>query len=207
MAGAKKQNTTGILAGIVIAIGLVALIFMMDFGERKTENLPVEDKKKSAQPSSNLKKARNQITEKLPESQKAYTAPSPEFLSGSWKTEFGKNGIAVLSMALESFQLIVTNNDSGRFRKFSRGTIKYNQERGILSLIPTREAGVPDPIKGVTYKILTMRAYDMQVAAYDGDPHLYLVALDKDLLAKTYHPLFKSADHTGAPVLRWEKLE
>ncbi|MDH5722190.1 MAG: hypothetical protein OEY94_02575 [Alphaproteobacteria bacterium] len=206
MAQVKKTGAVWIPAGVIIALGLVALAYIWGADLKQFKN-PRTVEKQSPQTSSGLIKVQNQIKEKLPELQKSQALQSKEALNGSWKMEFGDNRIAVLTIAGDSFQLIVTDSVSGRYRQYSRGQIKHDPQRAILSLIPDKAAGAPKPIEGVVYKILTMRSYDMQVASYKGDPHLYLVALQKDLLAKTYHPLFKSADHSGAPVLKWTKVE
>lgn len=147
------------------------------------------------------------LAQKLPKNVQNMSYPSFESIKGNWKISFGSSGVAVIFLADNLFQLTVTTDPKGAVRQYSRGNLVYEQSTGKLSLIPSTDVGAPDPVKGVTYKVLTMRPYDIYISQEKRDPSLYFIAPQKDVAGKTYHPLFLQADYSGAPVLKWQRIQ
>lgn len=146
------------------------------------------------------------IAEKLPDQQKNLLYPRLENLQGSWRLDLGQK-MAVLTVAGSVFQIITSEDAEGRSRKYSRGDLRYDEKNGMLMLQPRADAGAPKAQDGVMYSVLTMRPYSMSVLYKKGGASIYLVALEKDIPAKRFHPLFLYADYLGAPVLRFDPVK
>lgn len=151
-------------------------------------------------------KPRMTIEEKLPDQQKNLLSPRLEGLQGSWKLDLGQK-MAVLTVSGNKFQIITSEDAEGRSRKYSRGDLRYDESNGILSLQPRSDAGAPKEQDGVIYSVLTMRPYNMRVYYKKSEASIYLVAPEKDIPSKRFHPLFLYADYLGAPVLRFDPVK
>lgn len=219
MAGSKGKASAGQqvrsdLAGVmVLAIGLASLLGVGAYGVVKYMRQGAHKASLTVQSSgaapgeSYIDYEKRRINEKLPQAINHLDKPSFASLKGSWVLKYGTNGVATLVLADNFFQLVTTTDKQGRLRQYSRGIVEYDQRYGKLRLIPTNEAGEPDPIKGVTYKVLTMRAYDVFVSMKKGDPALYLTPPEDQLVGRTFHPLFLQVDYKGAPVLKWVRAK
>lgn len=150
---------------------------------------------------------REAINAKLPEPKKNMARPTMEELRGKWFTSFGRNSVAEITLGDRVFEIIVTQDAQGRLRKYSRGVYYYDPKLGMLSLKHDRKMGEPREIPGVTYKILTTRPFTFFVLKESGSRHLHFTALEEDVSAKQFHPLFLYADPVGAPVLKFSPTE
>ncbi len=144
------------------------------------------------------------IQAKLPVKKTSMVAPKGSEISGRWFTRFGENAVAEIVFGdNDSFEIIFTQDPQGAVRKYSRGSFAYDESTGLLSLTPSAEAGEPQAIQGVSYKVLTMRPFDIFLLKESGAPDLHFIAPEEDILVKAVHPLFLFADYAGAPVLRF----
>lgn len=199
-----RSDMTGTL---VLALGVSAVLGIGIYAYLKFYNQDSVSSVLSAQDevTQAIERDKQFLEQKLPKKKMAY--PSIKDISGSWKISFGQSGVAVFFLSDTMFQITVTTDPKGALRSYSRGIVQYQQETGVLSLIPTVQAGKPDSIQGVEYKVLTMRPYDVRISQVSEDPMLYFSALQKDIAGKTYHPLFAQVDYMGAPVLKWQRIE
>ena len=143
------------------------------------------------------------IEEKLPAARDAMVIPTGNQLQGKWVSLFEHGGIVNLSFFGDGFEVIHMHSLKSAVRKYSRGTYKYDEATGKITLYPSKETAVPVPAAGVHYKILTMRHYDMFVSKLPDDVSLYFVAPEEKIVTKDYYPLFSYADFGGAPVLQF----
>lgn len=211
----KKSSVGNDLTGVmVLAIGVAAVLGVGVYGTIryfKGASVPQEESVQSYKRGSTdaiaqaVARDAAVLAEKLPQ-QQASSYPQFAQVKGSWKVSYGHAGIAVLTLDDGFFQLINTDDPTGARRRYSRGVAKYDPEKGRLHLIPSSEAGAPDPIKGVSYEILTMRDYVFMLSA-DGANSLYIYAPQETIAGKNYHPLFMFADFNGAPVLKFERTQ
>ncbi|MGH1404300.1 MAG: hypothetical protein ACRBDL_08650 [Alphaproteobacteria bacterium] len=147
------------------------------------------------------------IEAKLPGSQQDMVHPTLAEINGKWFATFKEHSIAEITIEDGQFELIYTQDPQGRARRYSRGKIKYTEKTGYIRLYPSKEAGAPKPIRGVTYKPLTMRYYDIQLFKKAGESDLYFIAPQYQVLTKRFHPLFLYADFSGAPVLQFSPVQ
>lgn len=211
-AGKEKNDLMGVM---VLALGVSAFLGVgvyagVKYLGKRNANAPVASEVRTdgmSEGEAMIVQKKTEIEKKLPAQAASMASPSIQDISGTWRVSFGDGGIAVLFLTKDFFQLTLTTDKSGASRKYSRGVAVYDERYGNLRLIPTEDAGKPKEIKGVTYSVLTMRPYDVLVMQKKGDPALYFTALEVDLMAKTFHPLFLMVDYSGAPVLKWEKIE
>gem|GEM_PF-4679884 len=88
-----------------------------------------------------------------------------------------------------AFELIVFQDQGGAARLYSRGAYSYDAGQGVLSLRPDPRLGEPEAISGVSYGVLTMRPYDIELRAGEDGRMIWLpygVTGRKD----QFHPLF-----------------
>ncbi len=184
----------------VFAAGILTYLKISHYKEKesiRTENVP----------SASAVAVKDAIDSKLPEPKKNMARPSLKELKGTWLTNFGNNSIAEVTLGDKVFEIIFTQDAQGRQRKFSRGVFYYDPSLGMLSLRPDRKMGEPAKIPGVTYKVLTMRPFTFHVLKEAGSYDLHFTALEDDVIAKRFHPLFLYADYAGAPVLKFSPTE
>lgn len=147
------------------------------------------------------------IQAKLPASRDVMVAPTADVLQGKWVSLFVHGGLVNLSFSGGSFEIIHMQALDSAVRKYSRGSYKYNEETGKITLYPSKDAGMPAPVAGVYYKILTMRPYDIFIAKMVEDVSLYFIAPEEKIISKDYYPLFSYADYGGAPVLQFFPMQ
>lgn len=152
------------------------------------------------------KQVQDKIQEKLPVPKEAMAFPSADVLKGTWVTKFSASGMATITMAGGLYEVVLAQNAKEALRQYSRGTYKYNAKDGKLELFPSQEYGEPKPVRGVYYKILTMRKFDVYVRQKQGDASLYFMAPENDVITKAVHPMFLYSDYVGAPVLRFDAM-
>lgn len=203
----KPVDLTGVMVlalgvSAVLGVGIYASLKYFKTSESRVSVSASQDAIEQA-----IIRDKQVLAQKLPKNAQNMAHPAFSQLKGSWKVSFGSSGVSVLFLADNLFQLTVTTDPRGAVRQYSRGNVIYEQETGKLSLIPSTQVGIPAPAKGVTYKVLTLRAYDVYVSQEKGDPSLYFIAPQKDVAGKTYHPLFLQADYSGAPVLKWQRIQ
>lgn len=147
------------------------------------------------------------INEKLPIDKRNMDRPTLDALKGKWFTVFNEDSVAELTLGDKVFEIMVTQDPQGRQRKYSRGIYYYDEKEGMLSLRPDRRIGEPEAVKGVSYKVLTMRPFTFHVLSEPGSHDVHFTALERDVTAKQFHPLFLYADYSGAPVLKFSPTE
>jgi len=204
----KKRKGEAASSAVFLAVALVALViicvfvYVLLFG--RDQDMVVTPQ---AAPSEAMIKATAAINKKLPQEQEKMGSVDAGVFKGRWVSMMGQNKIAELVFAGDQFEIIYTADPQGRMRKYSRGRFTYNPKKGVLNLRPSRADGEPAPIRGVTYSVLTMRAFDVEVKRQNGDDALYFIAEKETVLSKRVHPLFLYADYTGAPVLKFSKAQ
>tara|TARA_R110001592_G_scaffold3525_6_gene19813 strand:- start:9296 stop:9955 length:660 start_codon:yes stop_codon:yes gene_type:complete len=149
------------------------------------------------------KVAQDKIQAKLPETRAEMLHPSVDAIEGRWFSRIGKSGIAEITLGEGIFEIVYVEKPQDLLRKFSKGVYEYDAISGHLELYPKREAQPSLQMKGIRYKILTMRNYQMVVSQKKDDPALYFIAKERDIPGKLYHPLFVYDDFKGAPVLQF----
>ncbi len=159
-------------------------------------------KQQSAQQISIKKK----MQAKLPSNKDDMIPPNASEIIGKWFSKFGKDSIAEITFINGRFELIYTDDPQGWFRKYSKGTYKYYEDSGKITLYPSNEFGKPKAIPGVSYKIMTLRHYDMFLLKQPNGRDIYFSAPETQLVSKNYHPLFLYTDYSGAPVLKFSPL-
>ena len=147
------------------------------------------------------------VQAKLPAPRDVMVAPSKDALQGKWVSLFVHGGVVNLSFSGDRFEMIYMQTLDSAVRKYSRGSYKYNEETGKITLYPSKDAGMPAPVAGVYYKILTMRPYDIFITKMVEDVSLYLIAPEEKIITKNYYPLFSYADYDGAPVLQFFPMQ
>ncbi len=193
---------------LFFAIGFSALLTIIIIGYIKLSGM--EDKVVEIIPVSNERqiKIQEQIQAKLPIQEDKMIPPPIGELKGRWFTTFGTSSIAEITIAANNqFELIYTSDPQGRARKYSKGSYKYDEKSGKITLYPSKKAGKPKAIKGVSYRILTMRHYDIFISKNPGEHDLYFTAPKHDIISKNFHPLFLYADYSGAPVLKFSPVQ
>lgn len=144
------------------------------------------------------------VRERLPESRDGLVKPSAAELQGTWTTQTN-GGTAVIVFFKDAFRMTYTADKEGRLRQYSSGHFTYDAQSGVLRLMPGRDFPAPDPVPGVTYKILTLRHFDIVLLRQEGTPLLYWTPPEDMLASKRVHPLF-FYDGSGIPVLKWHEI-
>lgn len=184
----------------VISVLILGYLRFSDTGKAVIE---VEGKKSAAVKAQD--KIKDGIQAKLPETRAAMFHPSANSIEGKWFARIGKSGIAEIDLDGKNFELVYVQTPQDRIRKFSKGVYKYDAVTGYLELYPQR-GETPDSMKGVTYKVLTMRNFQIVLSQKKGNPTLYFVANERDIPGKRYHPLFLQDDYAGSPVLEFNPV-
>lgn len=204
----KKRVEPGFSGALLIAIvlavlsasGILVYLKLSYWGKfQESKSVSVVSEKKM--------KIKDAINEKLPVKKRNMSRPSLEELKGKWFTVFNENAIAEITLGDKVFEIIFTQDAQGRERKYSRGIYYYDPKLGMLSLRPDRRMGEPEEIEGVRYKVLTARPFTFYVLREPGSRDLHFTALEEDVTAKQFHPLFLYADYSGAPVLKFSPTE
>lgn len=143
----------------------------------------------------------------LPSPRSDMVAPAADLLQGFWVFQVHEKSVAELSISGDQYQLIYADQSEVPIRKFSRGSISYDEQSGRLTLRHDSAAGAPEPMRGVQYEILTTRIFDMDVLkAQEGD-EIYLLAPQEHIASKSLHPLFLFANYNGPYILKLSPLE
>lgn len=199
--GAKSNTTLFIFVTFAAILSVLILGYIRFFGNG---DVVIEVEQKSPLRVAQL--IQNGIEEKLPQAQSDMFHPSEQAISGRWYSRVGSEGIAEITFTGDGFELVYVPTAQSFLRKYAKGKFTYDQETGLLGLLPVKGEKPNANIEGVKYKILTMRRFHMVVSQKTGDPALYLVARDRDIPGKNYHPLFLYDDYAGAPVLRFSPV-
>lgn len=189
-----------IVLGALSAAGILVYLKIAYWGKfHESPQVAVVSEKK--------KQINDAINAKLPSDKNNMDRPSLEQIKGKWFTAFNENAIAEITLGDKVFEIIFTQDSQGRERKYSRGIYYYDPKIGMLSLRPDRRMGEPTKIQGVRYKVLTARSFNFYVLREPGSRDLHFTALEEDVTAKKFHPLFLYADYAGAPVLKFSPTE
>ncbi|PCJ99134.1 MAG: hypothetical protein COA45_06745 [Zetaproteobacteria bacterium] len=205
--GQVKEITTKTGGAMFLAISFTAVLTMgilIYLKVNGADNVVVEDLvQESVSPRESLTPIQEKIQAKLPVARNDMVVPSKDILQGNWVSLFGHGGVVSLNISGDEYEIIYMQTLDSAVRKYSRGSYKYNVEIGKITLYPSKDAGMPVPVVGVTYKILTMRHYDILVLKVVDDLSLYFIAPEEQIITKNYYPLFSYADYDGAPVLQF----
>lgn len=199
--GAKSNTTLFIFITFAAILSVLILGYLRFFGDVETV-IEVAPKKQLRV----AERMKNEIDDKLPQVRSEMFYPSEQAISGRWYSRIGSEGITEITFNGDEFELIYVSSAQSYVRKYSKGKFTYDQETGDLGLFPVKGEKPDANIKGVRYKILTMRRFHVMVSQKIGDPALYLVARERDVPGKNYHPLFLYDDFAGAPVLRFSPV-
>jgi len=148
---------------------------------------------------------RRKPPEKLPPG-KRLVRPQEKEIEGSWQADFG-NGRAFFQVSSGAFQLIYVPGGQSRARRYSRGVYDYTPDQGTMTLIPRRDFDPPAPVEGISYDIITMRRYGIEVFRDRKTGNLYWMQYDlrPGTMGQT-HPLFIYAGRRDAHIL-WQRTE
>ncbi|MGH1378869.1 MAG: hypothetical protein ACRBB3_08615 [Alphaproteobacteria bacterium] len=207
----KKNNICSKTEGaLFLAMSFFALLSIGVLGYIKVSEL--DKSSVSILPTSNITKPESKIVltpiqqkiqDKLPVVRGDMVVPDIGALQGSWVSLFQHGGVVNLSLFGESYEIVHMKDIKSSIREYSKGRYSYDANSGKITLSPVKEMGAPDPVKGVSYKVLTMRKYDIFVSKVSDDVSLYFIAPEELIPQKNYHPLFSYADYDGAPVLQF----
>ncbi len=190
----------------LLSVAILLYVKFSHFGE-DADNVDAVQVIGGEAPMPTQERIKQDIQAKLPIEKQDMVTPKLSEIRGKWFTTFNEHSIAEITIADGQFELIYTQDPQGRARRYSRGNIKYNEKNGYIRLYPSKEAGPPKPIRGVTYKVMTMRYYDIQLFKNPKEADLYFVAPQYQVLSKRFHPLFLHADFSGAPVLKFSPVQ
>lgn len=189
-----------VVLAAITAAGVLVYFKLSYFGIiNQDKKIPVVSAKQN--------KIKAAINAKLPSSKEQMARPALEEIKGKWFTTFQQHSIAQLTLGDRVFEIIYTQDEQGRERKYSRGIYYYDPKLGMLSLRPDSRMGEPAEIEGVRYKVLTSRPYTFYVLKEPGSHDLHLVAPEDKVQVMDTHPLFQYADYSGAPVLKFTPIE
>lgn len=195
------------LVPVLVIVGVVFVVCVGFFFMRDTSDSDFQKAQRAVKKPVALSKARIAVeadmAKKLPAAENAMRVPEFSAIIGAWVMQYGTSGIAELKIGKTSFELVTTEDTTGRLRRYSRGDVSYDEKTGKLSLVPSRKAGAPDEINNVIYRILTMRAHDVFARTYSDSAALYFLASTDQFMAKDLHPLFSKVDFGGAPLLKF----
>lgn len=138
--------------------------------------------------------------EQLPGDRKL-AVPDEKEMAGAWEYDFG-SGLATLRLADGVFQLVFAQGAERRARQYARGTYSYDSKNGILSLMPSRDLGEPEPVDGVHYGILTVRPYKVLVREEKSSGDIFWTPHIIGTLQDQVHPLFVYTQ-TDEGAIRW----
>ncbi|MFP4098193.1 MAG: hypothetical protein ACLFP8_03795 [Alphaproteobacteria bacterium] len=149
---------------------------------------------------------KEEIRSVLPEDYNNVYYPEERLLYGRWYTRIGQSGIAEFTFLPDSYELIYVHHPRSLLREYSKGRFDYDPETGLLGLFPLRNAQPSLQHEKIRYKIMTMRKYQMLLLKHHDKPTLYMVANERDLAGKNYHPLFMYESLDAVPVLAFEPV-
>ena len=184
----------------IISVLILGYLRFSDTGQAVIEVQPQK------QQESVKKKAQDGMQAKLPQAREEMFYPSANSIEGKWFSKIGEAGIAEITLDGENFELVYVQTPQDRLRRFSKGHYKYSALTGNLELFPKRGEAPSLQVKGVSYKILTMRNFQIIVLKKRDDTSIYFAAHEHDIPAKTYHPIFQYDDYAGAPVLEFRPV-
>ena len=191
---------------LFVAIGCAALLTLIVLGYLKFTGLEHKVVQRDAPANKMEIMIKEEIQAKLPAPKSKMFAPKLDEITGRWLVTFGKKSMAELVLVNQKFELIYTDDPQGRYRKYSKGDYKYDERNGKITLYPSKAAGMPKAIRGVKYKIMTLRHYDIFIYKKNDDHNLYFLAPEYQVISKSFHPLFLYADYMGAPVLTFSPV-
>lgn len=143
------------------------------------------------------------VPEKIPD-QSTLALPSEKQLAGSWSANFGSDKAFLQISGNNAFQLIFTSGAEGGVRKYSRGMLTYDSSTGALILQPDSALGEPKPVDGVTYKILTMRRYQVNLYKDKDGSGIYWKPGTIEGRSDQIHPLFLFTNRQDSGI-KWTK--
>ncbi|HBR68324.1 MAG TPA: hypothetical protein DEA55_02995 [Rhodospirillaceae bacterium] len=143
------------------------------------------------------------IPEKIPD-QSTLALPSEKQLAGSWTANFGSDKAFLQISGNNAFQLIFTSGAEGGVRKYSRGMLTYDSSTGSLILQPDSALGEPKAVEGVTYKILTMRRYQVNLYKDKDESVIYWKPGTIEGRSDQVHPLFLFTNRQDSGI-KWTK--
>lgn len=206
----KKNNICSKTEGaLFLAMSFFALLSIGILGYLKISEL--DKSPASILPASNvvpsLSPMQKKIQDKLPVPRGDMVAPIIDVLQGKWVSLFEHGGIVNLSLFDDRYEIVYMQSVNAAVRKYSKGRYSYDGKNGKITLYPMKDVGTPAPVAGVSYKILTMRHYDIYISKLVDDVSLYFIAPESSIAQKNYYPLFSYADYGGAPVLQFSPMQ
>ena len=188
----------------LLSIGILGYLKISELDKSPVSILAANNVVKSA-PS--LSPMQQKIQDKLPVPRDDMVVPDMDELQGKWISLFQHGGVVNLSFSDDSYEVIYMQNVKSAVRKYSKGRYSYDVKSGKITLYPVKNAGTPAPVAGVSYKVLTMRHYDIYISKISDDVSLYFIAPESLIAQKNYYPLFSYADYDGAPVLQFFPMQ
>jgi hypothetical protein len=198
-----KKNQTGNFVGIVlilIAIAIIAVVVHFTLNMKRSADGSAESVAGSnTQASGGSQNPRAQ-------SDPDVIFPSKAAIEGKWALSVG---VAKSEMTIvgDMFQIIAIQDEKGEVRRYTRGFYEYDEKTGKLTLKPDDRAGEPDAIKGVIYKMMTSRPFDIYVSKKKMTKELFWAPPQDMIESRQIHPLFYYMVTDGPLVLKWTKLE
>ena len=196
-----KKNQTGNFVGIVlilVAIAIIAVVlhFILDMKRSPAQSAQV--------PAANSQAGSGEAQNAQPDPDVIF--PSKAAIQGKWALSAG---VAKSEMTIvgDMFQIIAIQDEKGEVRRYTRGFYDYDEKTGKLTLKPDDRAGEPDAIKGVIYKMMTSRPFEIYVSKKMMTKELYWAPPQDMIESRQIHPLFYYMVTEGPLVLKWTKIE
>ncbi|MCK5374867.1 MAG: hypothetical protein KAJ40_06240 [Alphaproteobacteria bacterium] len=205
-----KSNTTLFIFISFAAILSVVVLGYISFSDHG-ETAPIDAVQKNSGVTPTLpieERIKKQIRAKLPSDEDGMNHPDAVKLYGRWYTKIATEGIAEITFMSDGYELIYVDSPNSRVRKYSKGRYTYDSQTGYLGLFPQRDAQLSALYKNevLRYKVMTMRNYQMIVLQKPGESTFYMIAHERDLAGKNYHPLFMYEAYENVPVLEFEPV-
>lgn len=176
-------------------------------GGKVLEGVPNDSAVLMPSPAEQMKE---RIAKALPDDARGMVFPSSKTqIHGRWYTHIAPQGVVEVTFMPDSFEIIYVDSPDAKIRKYSKGQYSYDPQSGDLGLFPVRgtEPSEEYQYKGMRYEVLTMRNFQMRLLQKQGEAGFYMVAKERDLAGKNYHPLFFYEAYDGTPVFKFMPVD
>ncbi len=209
--GAKSNITIFIFVSFAAIFSLVILGYLKwsDYGSDSKVGVVGEQVKHAQEivPTPPLhERMKKEVLSALPNGGEGLVHPEPVELYGRWYANVAPTGIAEFTFKTDSYELIYVDTPQSTLRRFSVGKYNYDPATGYLGLFPEYNALPPQQYKGIKYKVITSRNFQMVVLRKLGDPSVYFTSHERDLAGKNYHPIFLYGAYGKTPVLEFKPV-
>ncbi len=191
----------------ILSVVILGYLKLSDRGGEALVSVTQENQVLTLKPTPSLEeRMKEQVRNALPDGGQNMVPPGAAELYGRWFTNIGAYGIAEFTFKSDGYELVYTDSPQSKRRDFSKGKFSYDPNTGYLGLFPENKAVPSEHYKGIRYRTITTRNFQMVVLRKSGDSKLYMSAHERDLAGKNYHPLFMYEAYDNVPVLEFKPV-